>query len=43
MTATAPQSSTDRIRLASMLAMRARVWAVSVRMPIWAPVNDRAE
>jgi len=42
MTATAPQSSTERIRLESMLAIRARVWAASVRMPIWAPVNDRA-
>jgi len=30
------------MRGVSMLSMRARVWAVSVRMPTWAPVNERA-
>ncbi len=25
-----------------MISMRARVWAASVRMPIWSPVNERA-
>src|SRR5690606_20994834 len=41
-TATAPWSRQSRMRWVSMLWMRARVCEASVRMPICAPVNERA-